>query len=123
MLHKAKFVQGISPKRNIEAKTEELFGADLEFVAEFLGVVDGGFELWVADFAFFGVDVVTGFELSHLFAKVFHDNGGFDGINIHRNIKDFVDVDEARNPTGIKCAWIPIDIDSATVFGAKAEIT
>jgi len=43
MLYKAEFVERISPECDIETKTEEFFGTDLEFITEFFGVVDGGF--------------------------------------------------------------------------------
>ena len=94
----------------------------MELVAEFFGIVDGGLNFRVADLAFFGVDVVAGFKLGDLFAEVFHNNGGFNVVDIHRDIKDLVNVDEGRNPAGVEGAGISVDVDSAAVFGAEAEI-
>ena len=122
VLNETELVKWISPNGDIEAKTEELFCTNLEFVTEFFGIVDGSFEFWVADFAFFGVDIVAGFKLSNLFAEVFHDDGSFYRVNIHWNIKYLVDVDEAGNPTSIEGAGVTIDIDSTTIFGAETEI-
>ena len=94
----------------------------MELVAEFLGIVDGGFDFWVTDFTAFGIDLVTSFELGDFFAEVFHDDGRFDRVDIHRNVENFVDVDKGGNPTGIKGAGIAVDVDGSAVFRAKTEI-
>ena len=94
VLDEVEFVEGVGPDGDIKAEAEELLGADLELIAEFFGVVDGGFELGVADFALFGVDIVAGLELGDFFAEVFHDDGGFDRVNVHGDVEDLIDVDE-----------------------------
>ena len=94
VLDEVELVERVGPDGDIKTEAEELLGADLELIAEFFGVVDGGFEFGVADFAFFGVDIVAGLELGDLFAEVFHDDGGFDRVNVHGDVEDFVDVDE-----------------------------
>ena len=43
MLHETKLVQAVGIERNIQAKTEETLGANLQLVAQLLGVIDGGF--------------------------------------------------------------------------------
>ena len=95
----------------------------MELVAELFGIVDGSLNFRVADLAFFGVDVIAGFKLSDLLAEVFHNDGGLNGVDIHRDIKDLVNVDEGRNPAGVEGAGISVDVDSAAVFGAEAKIT
>ena len=68
VLDKAEFVERVGPERDIETKAEEFLGSYLELVAEFLGIVDGSFELGVANAAFLGVDIIAGFELGYLLA-------------------------------------------------------
>ncbi len=122
VLDEVKFVERVGPESNIETEPEEFFFADLEFVAEFFGVLDGGFEFRVANFAFLGIDVVAGFELGNFFAEVAHDDGGFDWINIHGDINNFIDVDETGDPASEEFAGVAINIDSAAIFVAKTEI-
>lgn len=94
----------------------------MELVAEFFGILDGSIELRVTDASFFVVDGHAGFKLSDFFAKVFHDDAGIDGINIHGDVEDFVNVDEGGEPTGVEGAGITVDIESAAVLGAEAEV-
>ena len=122
LLDEFKFIERVGPDGDIETEAEEFFGADLELVAKFLGVADGGFEFWVANFAAFGVDAHGSFKLGDFFAKVFHDDLGVDRINVHGNIENFVDVDERRKPTSVECARVTVDVDGAAVFGAETKI-
>ena len=57
--------------REVQAKAEEALFADLQFVAHFFGVQDGGLFAWVADPALFGVNLDAGFQLGNFFAQVF----------------------------------------------------
>ena len=122
MLDEAELIERVSPKGDIKTEAEELFGADLELVAELFGVADGSFDFGVADFAFFGIDVEAGFELGDFLAEVFHDDGGFDGVDIHGDVENLIDVDKGRDPAGIEGTGVAVDVDGATVFGAEAEI-
>ena len=110
LLDKTEFVERVGPEGNIKSEAEEAFGANLKLVAEFFGVVDGGFKFWVANPSLFGVDVHGSFELGDFFAKVFHDDASVDGVNIHRDVEDFVDIDKWRKPTGVERAGITVYI-------------
>ena len=94
LLDEFEFVERVGPESDVETEAEEAFGADLELIAEFFGVVDGGFEFGVADSSLFCIDVHGGFELSDFFAEVFHDDGGVDGVDVHGDVENFVDIDE-----------------------------
>ena len=68
LLHAA----GVNSK--VQPEPEEPLLADLQFVAHFFGVLDGGLLARVADPAFFGVNLDAGFQLGDFFAQVFqHD--------------------------------------------------
>ena len=43
LLDKAELVKRVGPEGDVETKTEEAVGADLETVAQFFGVGDSGF--------------------------------------------------------------------------------
>ncbi len=60
--------------------------------------------------------------MGNLLAKIFHDDGSFDGINIHRNVENFIDVNKSRDPTSIWTTRITINVDSAAIFGTKSEV-
>lgn len=122
VLDEVEFIEGVGPECNIKTKTEELFGADLELIAELLGITNGGLKFGVANFAFFGVDVVAGLKLGNFLTEVFHHDGGFDGVDIHGDIEYFVDINEGGDPASKESARIGIDVDGAAVFSAKAKI-
>ena len=122
VLDEVELVERVGPDGDIKTEAEELLGADLELIAEFFGVVDGGFEFGVADFAFFGVDIVAGLELGDLFTEVFHDDGSFDRVNIHGDIEDLIDIDEGRDPASVELAGVAVNIHGAAIFGAEAEV-
>ena len=118
----AEFFEGVGPDGDIEAEAEELFGADLEFVAEFFGVGSGSFELGVADAVALGIDGHRGFELGDFFTQIFHDDGGVDRVNEHRDVEDFIEVDDGGEPAGVEHARVGVDEDGAAKFGAKLEV-
>ena len=122
LLDEFELVERICPEGDVETKAEEAFGADLELVAKLFGVVDLRLELWVADTTALGIDVHGSLELGDLFAEVFHDDAGVDGVNIHGDIEDFVDIDERREPAGVEGAGVAVNVESAAVFSAEAEM-
>ena len=122
VLDELEFVERVGVDGDVEAEAEELLCPKLELVAEFFGVGNGGFELGVADFAFFGVDGHVGFELGDFFAQVFHDDCSVDGIDVHGDVDDFVDVDDGAEPAGVEGAGVAVDVHGAAVFGAEAEV-
>ena len=72
--------------REVQAKAEEALFADLQFVAHFFGVEDGGLLGRVADAALFGVNLDAGFQLGHFFAQVFQHDLAFDRVDVHADM-------------------------------------
>ncbi len=71
------FLDVFAINSDIEAEAEEPVFTHLQFIAEFLGVLQGSFEPRVAHLALFLVNTIAGFHLRHFLAQVVEDHPRF----------------------------------------------
>ncbi len=69
--YELKFVHTAGVNSKVQTKTEESLFPNLELIAHFFGILNGGLLTRVTGTAFFGIDLKAGFQLSYLFAEVF----------------------------------------------------
>jgi hypothetical protein len=74
-------LEGVGVHGEVETEAEEALLPYLQFVAQLFGVLDGGFEPGVADFALLLVDGVGRLELAHLAAEVVEDYARLDRVD------------------------------------------
>ncbi len=103
MLDEVEFVKGVVPIKGHRVQSGKNFSAPTWSLSRSSSAsLMAASDFWIADFATFGVDLVASFELGDFLRRFFMTTVVSDGINIHGDVENLVDVDKGGNPTSVE---------------------